>query len=400
MAKRIKHKVVKKMLGSSDVLGLFQDMMGTSEDKKYDYDIVWPKYKKIRHHAARFVRLVAWLRDTPRLLQTADIRTDIEAFAARLEALFASAFSSPNLDPPLDGQTEEQKINHAPDFSAVPGKDIAAFTECYRVLESNEIFIIATQACEYLVRFRSYIEDKTQLKDRVFFVCGAELVPFQSVPSCDFKYLHTQASLPDRETIKVFLHKLLTITYEINRATQIPDIDPAQFAETIMSSMSEIKKHIPRCDQAFGILERSVDLLQNNFGEYYADMKCSGNSSMVMENFIIDVSKKSEGASVLVRTQFRTIIQKYRSLMKDSLDQDPRTRELMAHVDANLDQLEHPEDDTGGVEQPPEPAVPEEEAGPCESAKTPAEKKRSAKARNKAHRDIETALCTQLGLDE
>lgn len=406
MAARIQRKTVRKMLGSGDVLSLFQDMMGTSENKKLDYDIVWPKFKKIQHHSHRLISILKWLsEEAPFLDDPSPEKAEIDAFVAKMEGMFKEIFAAPDLDrmepkEMFEGDIEA-KLDYRPDFSKV-AEDLPAFSECYQKIEDAEFLTIAASICEKLIPYRAHIEHKEKLDDRIFRLCGVHLAPIPDLPQCDFKTFHTNAGSKSKEYVKVYLHKLFNMTHDIYTATQIPDVDPKKFAEMVMNSMRDVKKQIPRCDQAFSILENSVGLLEGNFQSYYTDMKCSGNTSVIMENFILDVTKANQGASVTVRSQFRTIITKYRKMMSQSLANDPRNRELLKHVDANLESLEKGDDGDEDDEEDEDAGSPDvEEEAPV---RTPAEKKSSAKARNQAHRSMDKAinkstLSQQLGLE-
>jgi hypothetical protein len=105
-----------------------------------------------------------------------------------------------------------------------------------------------------------------------------------------------------------------------------------------MSSIDEVKKHIPRCDQAFQKIIESVDLLKGNFNGYYKDYTASGNPTIIMENFVLDVSKNTK-SSPAVTAQFRRIIAHYRKLASQQAS-NPKLQSLFAQVDANFHELE------------------------------------------------------------
>lgn len=393
MATRIKHKTVRKMLGSEDVLSLFQDMMGTSEGKKLDYDIVWPKFKKIRYHSARLIKILKWLVEATFVNKE---KSEIEEYVQYMEDMYRETFTTADLDENENQDLlvdNDMRICHRPDFSKVPGEDLKVFTECYKNIEDTQFLTIAANICEALTPYRAHIGDKYNLDDRIFRICGIHLSPIPNLPQCNFKHFHTQSSAKSKESVKVYLHKLYTISHDIYEATQIPDIDPQKFAKLVMTSMKDVKKHIPRCDKAFKILENSVGLLESNFQKYYTDMKCSGNTSVIMENFIMDVTSDNESADISVRSQFRTIISKYRKLMSGSVAKDPRNKELLKHVEANLDVLENGEGLPSEPSPTPAEATAEEEVEEdAAPAPTKAEKKRAAKARNLAHKSMDKAI--------
>ena len=108
--------------------------------------------------------------------------------------------------------------------------------------------------------------------------------------------------------------------------------------QVIISSLDDVKKHIPRCDEAFDKIRESVGLLKGNFGGYYKDYVASNNPTIIMENFVLDVSKKTE-SSPKVTGQFRRIISHYRKLASQQA-QHPKLRTLFEQVDKNFSALE------------------------------------------------------------
>jgi hypothetical protein len=132
---------------------------------------------------------------------------------------------------------------------------------------------------------------------------------------------------------------MYTIGHDVYEAVSAPDVDVSEFVGVIMSSIGEVKKHIPRCDQAFQKIIESVDLLKGNFNGYYKDYTASGNPTIIMENFVLDVSKNTK-SSPAVTAQFRRIITHYRKLASQQASH-PKLQSLFAQVDANFQELEN-----------------------------------------------------------
>jgi len=164
--------------------------------------------------------------------------------------------------------------------------------------------------------------------------------PLPDLSRVNFKQMYVDDRLDpgDREFILVVLHKMYVISHDVYEAVSAPDIDVDEFVEVIMSSIGEVKKQIPRCDGAFQKIIESVDLLKGNFSGYYKDYVASSNPTIIMENFVIDVSKNTQ-ASPTVTAQFRRIISHYRKLASQQAT-NPKLQSLFAQVDANFAELE------------------------------------------------------------
>ena len=102
----------------------------------------------------------------------------------------------------------------------------------------------------------------------------------------------------DRTFILMFIAKLYEISYALYEIISSPDIDVDDFVKIIVSSIDTVKKHIPRCDDAFNKIIESIDILKNNFDGYYKEFVASNNPSIIMENFVLDVSKNTKATPV------------------------------------------------------------------------------------------------------
>jgi len=110
------------------------------------------------------------------------------------------------------------------------------------------------------------------------------------------------------------------------------------FVTIILNSIDTVKKTIPRCTEAFDKIVESVDILKNNFNGYYKDFMASNNPAIIMENFVLDVSKNTK-ATPRITSQFRRIIAHYRKIASRHID-DPRLQTLFQHVDRNINELD------------------------------------------------------------
>ena len=116
------------------------------------------------------------------------------------------------------------------------------------------------------------------------------------------------------------------------------DVDVKKISSVIVSSISNAKKHVPRCEKAFKKIEESVLLLENNFNGYYKDFLQSNGPTSILEGFIMDVSKNSE-IDTQTTYQFRKIISHYRKMSSGKIT-DPRINKLFKTLNHNLDLLD------------------------------------------------------------
>lgn len=216
----------------------------------------------------------------------------------------------------------------------------AKFLEVFAAVKGCSVVNTAIVTCRNLIPHKKYIKDSADLKDKfIMKSAGLTISPVEGL-ALNFKQLYTSDLLntADRKFILLVLHKMWVISHDVYDAVSSPDIDVNEFVTVIMSSIGEVRRHIPRCDQAFDKIIESVDLLKGNFGGYYRDYVATSNPTIIMENFVLDVSKNTK-SSPQVTAQFRKIISHYRKLASQHASH-PKLQTLFQQVDRNFQELE------------------------------------------------------------
>jgi len=340
---KIKSKVVKATLANKDVLDMFQGVLGTSEGST-TLSITHPKYLRMHEHIDRFVRLLTALHGSNLMLLFAGAKEHLGGYVEALKKQFAESFCAPDFGPwitPEAGAGVEALMMDAKKYTKIPPETVAQFNEVFGAVKKCNIVNTVIVTCKNLIAHKKSLENQNALKDR-FLTKGAGMTfaPLPDLPQVNFKqiYIDDRLSPGDKEFIMAILHKMYTIGHDVYEAVSAPDVDVNEFVEVIMSSIDEVKKHIPRCDQAFQKIIESVGLLKGNFDGYYKDYTASGNPTIIMENFVLDVSKNTK-ASPAVTSQFRRIIAHYRKIASQQAS-NPKLQSLFAQVDANFLELE------------------------------------------------------------
>jgi hypothetical protein len=355
---QIKSKVVKATLANKDVLDMFQGVLGTSEGAGA-LPVIHPKYLRIRTHIDRFIRLLTALRDSALMGRFPGPKAHLEEYVAALGGQFVASFNAPDLGEGVD-------------YGRVSPELARQFGEAFQAAKKCNLVHMAIVTCKNLVPHKKSLEDPKALKDR-FLVkdAGMTFAPLPDLPQLNFRQIYIGDLSPsEKEFVMMVLHKLLTITHDVYEAVSSPDIDVNEFVDVIVSSIGEVKKHIPRCNEAFKKIEESVDLLKGNFGGYYKDYTASGNPTIIMENFVLDVSRNTK-TSPQVTAQFRRIIAHYRKLASQQASH-PKLQSLFQQVDANFQELERKsrDADAGGDDSDTDSS--NESASPDEAAPTAA----------------------------
>jgi len=280
--------------------GMFLDMIRSGGDIK----VAFPRYKI----------MIGILTKTASLLEfaitTALVPEGAESLLGKEIAVFARAITA-RVDKATNAiRDSEGKVLEAPEQTTAD-----AFIPLYQELkESHEIRQLIL-CCDKLQPYKAHIADKDHL-DGTFLdeMPGVSFVPLGPCPSLNVKDKYIAAKTDAIKTlVLIFLHRLYEVGMALYNEYTAPDINVAEFVDVVRSSISNLKKipELSRCAAAFKKIEESMDLLKGNFGQYYMDFVESRSPTVILENFVLDISKTTEANAVLVG-QFRKIIGFYR----------------------------------------------------------------------------------------
>ena len=329
MAVRIKSKVVKSTLANKDVTEMFQNILGG--DGTVNLNIAYPKYLKLRDNTDRFVNvLLPTICKSSLMTQFPEQNKFLIAYSETLRKQYLQSFSAPNIDEYYD------KKDIATPYSKVPPNVLKEFSECFEQVKKCNVVNVIIVTCNNLIAHKTALNN---MKDKFLIGPGSTFNPLPDLPQVNFKHIYSSSPNPnDRTWVLLILKKMFEVSHDVYEALSMPDVDVNEFAEVIMKSIEEVKKHIPRCDGAFAKIIESVDLLKSNFKNYYGDFVASNNPTIIMEHFVIDVSKNTK-ASPQITAQFRKIISHYKKLASQRAT-NPKLKNLFDQVDLNFQELE------------------------------------------------------------
>lgn len=210
----------------------------------------------------------------------------------------------------------------------------------YRAIKENDqtrqLVIIAADLREHA----HHLENRS---DRwLVIIPGLTYMPFKFT-GLDMK--HIWANPSTTEGVKQYLLLTLKLIYvscnEIYKTLTSPDINTSHFSTAIVESLERFQSipELSRCRGAFRKIRESIDLLNNNFGEYYKDMVQSKNPNTIIESFVMDVSKQSAMTPDLMR-QFNDIIRAYRKSMHNR-PKNASTQKLMDSLHETMSKFGH-----------------------------------------------------------
>ncbi len=355
---RIKSKVVKSTLQNKDVLDMFSSVLNGNIEGKSSIHILYPKYLKLYSSISRYLRVLTTFQEVEFLEKFQELKNMLINYVQILTNQFQSTYCAPSF---VEYVGEHPELNGSPEmYEKIPDNLVAKFNEVFMNQKKCSIINTILLTCKNLVVHKKYLESMENLSDK--FLLQSEGILWCPFPNLNFNFKQIYIDEKINENNKLFiltvLHKLYTIGKEVYENVTSPDVDLTEFVEVIMSSVGEVRKHIPRCDQAFDKIIESVDLLRDNFTGYYKDFVSSNNPTIIMENFVMDVSKSTK-SSPSVTIQFRKIIAHYRKIaQQQGATNHPKLQTLFNQVDINFQELEKSTPKTTEEEVKTEPDKP------------------------------------------
>tara|TARA_R110002153_G_scaffold273997_7_gene446497 strand:+ start:7496 stop:8701 length:1206 start_codon:yes stop_codon:yes gene_type:complete len=328
--KGVKVRKVKIPMGENgeDIGDMFNQMLGAGS---MNLSICYPKYQRIKKLCAQYLKLLGILADAPFLKSKSEFQPALEQINAHITENAIDRVFTMDLD------------KYEWNFNTIEEPLKKEFEEHYEAIKKSNLTRSAILTCDRLIPHKSSINDLAALNPK--FLTNMTSPEFLPLPftNLNFKYLFTLSDISENN-IRFFmtvLHKAHELTFKIWQESVSPDVDVEQFVEVIMSNIEEIQKKAPelaRCNKAFGKIRESVSLLQDQFSGYYRDFVQTKDSTIIMQNFILDVSQQS-GADPEVMREFRVIIKYYRKLAGQQKTH-PKLKMLFDKVNSSFKELE------------------------------------------------------------
>lgn len=334
---RVKHKATKSALSDTNIIDAFQDMIGGGPPSAKGLLLMVPKYETIRETARRYIATVTTLSKSGKLRELIESEMDkLVPYLDTLNSQFETSFQAPDMKQYLKNQGPgiESLII---DYSDAPAEVIAQFGEEYRKSKECDLVRGILVTCSNLTKYKHFIGNKDKLSNVFLKTPGSSLRPIDGC-NFNFKQAFNLVGESERLYLLLVLNKLYTIAHELYEAVTSPDIDVGEFVSILVDNIDSLKKSIPRCNEAFDRIRESIGLLKNNFGNYYREFAASGNPAIIMENFVLDVSKTAKN-DLKIMNQFREIISHYKKIAGQN-SSNPKIQSLMKHIDANFKLLE------------------------------------------------------------
>ena len=328
--KSSKQKVIKQTLGDDQAAigDIFNQLLGN--ESSLDFNIVKDKYTKLLTNVSRLQKLCESFYKTIYLKALADTNdVFIETYKKNMLGFIEDCKTI------TETNVEDSKL-----------------VKYYLQLKEHKVIKEdAIHMCRALIIHKKYIQDIDNLDDA--FIKWPKTKELQIFPFCNFdiKYFYTTNDMDKsiKKYILIFLNMSFNTTYDIYNIITSPDIDISKFSEVIVSSIAQAKKMIPRAGKAFRKIEQSIELLQNNFSDYYKDFISTKDPSTIITSFIGDCSKSTmgdENVDLDLIKQFKRISMFYKNKSAGKI-KDPRINQIFEMLDKNFEMLDVKDGDVG-----------------------------------------------------
>jgi hypothetical protein len=343
---------VRRTVNNPDIGAIFNSTIFGGDD--IDYSVTWPKFKRLKRETNRLLQTMRWFQERVWMKAFPAVCTQFGEYIEVLGKEFKINFDEmPDLDQYMttdelallhicgeDGLVENQ-MACCPDFDKVPEDVLSLFSAKYKLTVEADLTNTFVKLCHNLTFHKCSIENHTKLNRNFLLSAGQVFSPFPGLLSLNFKKLYQSdlITAANKETLLIVIHKLYTISHSLYEVASMPDVNVDDFVEIIQEALSKVTAQMPECKDAFRCLDRSVDLLKENFGSYCRDVRGSGNASIIMENYVLDVANNTENPSVALRGQFRKIVTHYRKVQA-SQPKTPGTAAMFSELEKTLNVLE------------------------------------------------------------
>jgi len=294
-------KVKSKTFGNlNDISEMFYQLIGTNSTNA---KIVYPKIAKIRESLSQITKYLAVFADTG-LITDIDVVTQILSSISQINELLDDnviAIGDYIADPTILTADVREHISNI-----------------YHSLKDDSLIEGLIASLDRIEPYSQYINHQTN--PNVLFTLSMPDFEWKPFTFLDLNVCAVISEFENRaeqrqasQIIANIISNIYLNIININNLFASPDIDIDEFTDVIIAAIKEIK-HVPelsRCQAAFSKIEKSVDLLRSEFGNYYNAFAESGDFTVILQSFISDVSNAEGNLTPKLSREFITIMKFY-----------------------------------------------------------------------------------------
>lgn len=332
---KVKTKALVKKYTSDDTVNAFSDILNAGTfGSDIDMEVIYPKYREIRDKSVSILNLFANFQKKffPNHPHWGHIGKKSIDFTNNLIIEFKKEFTNEKIEEKLIGM-----------FDHMSKEDRIKFGDRYKAIKECNFIKRLIVYCKNIKLYHKYLFPNEGKCDINFIkrIPGLRMSPFEPDFDINFKdlFISNKLSNEDKQDIENLLKTYYEVSYSIYKLVISPDVNIDLFVEMLMTNIDQIKVAVPRCENAFKMIENATSMFKGNFNDYYKQFVITKNPSMILESFIIDVSK-SDNVTPGVATEFTRILSFFKKNQSSSLKKDKNASNIMDKLSQNISLLE------------------------------------------------------------
>lgn len=193
-------------------------------------------------------------------------------------------------------------------------------TNYYNSIKKSEYINVIMETLKKLQIHKKYLQDDKFICNFINDIPGStyELFSFSSL-NIKFIYNYQFSDKLDNTQLKKFISSIFKKLFKCcvciyDTITDV-DFDITRFTNIIIDNIDNLKKELPRCNEAFDVISNSLNKINTNFKKYYKYFESTNDPSIIIESFIKDIYEDNKSDPVLIN-QLKKIISYFSNKIK------------------------------------------------------------------------------------
>jgi hypothetical protein len=332
-------------MSTRDISQIVGKVLGAEDEKDIDFAKGFSKYKNMREISIKYINIFNFISKSSILRNYPDMVENICEYVNILAARFKEFFS-------IETDHLETINNKYPIINDQETELTLKFVRAFNETKKSIMVKCILDTCNSLMTYKNSLSNMETLNDKFIIRYAGNVLHIIPETSLNLKIIYLGGDANDKKMILLTFHKLYTVTYSMYEEYSKPDMNIDNFVNAISIAIADLRKKIPRCEQAFKIIEDSSKMLEKNYPAYYKDYASSNNSMIIAENFIYDVSNSVSNKSPAIAFQFKRIISELKKMASKVQGMDAKYGDMLKVLsntaDANFNEIR--KKDVEGVE--------------------------------------------------
>jgi hypothetical protein len=333
----------------NDIKSIIGSVLGAEDERDVDFVKGYSKYLNMLDISTRYINLINFIANSKCLENYSTISDNLKEFLVEFKVSFNTTFS-------YDTTLLTKLKDIYPFVTPEDNVEIMKFVTHFSDVKKSHVVKYILNTCSSLIVYKHNLADKETLNDKFIYKYAGTIINILDADlHFNIKHIYLGSNEDNKKIFLLFLHKLYTISLSMYEEYGKPDLNMDNFVKAIDFAIKDLKKKIPRCEQAFKIIEESSKMLETNYPTYYKDYASTNNSMIIAENFIQDVAASVSCKSTKVAFQFKRIITELKKMASNAQSLDPKYKHIIESLavgaESNYDTIKKQLEEEGEVEE-------------------------------------------------